>query len=322
MYMSKVKKFFDRLNPEKYEISKRDIEDIRISLMPKKITRTKDEIPTKDELKLILSYLSLRNRALFLFMLSSGVRIGAALQLKINDLHLEEYPPVADILPEYTKGKIGRTVFFTPEAKDALNAWLNIKDKYQKKRGKTFDVEKIVDVNYATIMTSWNRSLDRAKLGKRDTNTKLRMKKYHPHTLRKFFRTQMGQAGMPDIDVHALMGHKEYLSDSYDRPQELADSYIKYMNAVTIFEKDLETEMRDKLAKGEAEIKDLTKEKQETKMTLSIIAMNLEISNPHELVSDSLLMQINNAIAKMKSTLESNAEEIAYLKEIHGGGPP
>jgi hypothetical protein len=61
-------------------------------------------------------------------------------------------------------------------------------------------------------------------------------RKFHPHSLRKFFRTKLAGTGVPVDLVHAFMRHEGYL-DEYRRytKEELVRWYLKGMSAVTIF---------------------------------------------------------------------------------------
>lgn len=55
--------------------------------------RTQDAVPKNDELKRILLNMPQIGRALFLTLASSGMRIGEALTVEIDDVHLDEKPP-------------------------------------------------------------------------------------------------------------------------------------------------------------------------------------------------------------------------------------
>ena len=100
----------------------------RRGYMPKRVrAETRDKKPTKAMLKKILNYADLKSRAMILFLISSGARIGETLQLKKEDFDFEADPPKAHIRRDYTKGGVGeRTVFFSYEAKDAIKDWLAI----------------------------------------------------------------------------------------------------------------------------------------------------------------------------------------------------
>ena len=113
--------------------------------MPKRtIAETKDKAPTKQQLKNILNYLDIKGKALVLFLVSSGCKIGETLQLALKDIKLETDPPTAHIRGKTTKGGVGeRTVYFSYEARDSIKAWLQIKDAVTKKNGEHYDIERV-----------------------------------------------------------------------------------------------------------------------------------------------------------------------------------
>jgi len=235
----------------------------RRGFMPKRVrAETKDKKPTKAMLKKILNYASLITRALILFLISSGARIGETLQLKKEDFDLEADPPKVHIRREYTKGGVGeRTVFFSYEARDAIKDWLAIKDGLTK-RGNHGDYsgETVFPLNSNTARWMWNRACDKAGIGTKDNHTGRRI--YHLHSLRKFFRTKIGL----DLDiVSALMGHVEGLDKAYvrlDQDREIAEAYLEAMPNVSVYQvespevKSLEEEnqlLKDRLGKLESE---------------------------------------------------------------------
>jgi integrase len=220
----------------------------RRGFMPKRIrAETRDKKPTKAMLKKILNYSDLKARALFLYLVSSGSRIGETLQLKKEDLDLEADPPKAHIRREYTKGGVGeRTVFFSYEARDAIKDWLQIKDDLTKRGNHgDFSGETVFPLNPNTVRWMWNHACDKAGLGIKDKRTGRRV--YHIHSLRKYFRTKIGL----DLDiVSALMGHVEGLDKSYvrlDQDREIARAYKEAMPNVSVYE------MEDQELKQETE---------------------------------------------------------------------
>jgi integrase len=235
----------------------------RRGFMPKRVrAETRDKKPTKAMLKKILNYADLKARAMILFLLSSGARVGETLQLKKENFDLEADPPKVHIRREYTKGGVGeRTVFFSYEARDAIKDWLKIKDGLSK-RGNHGDFEGNVVFPLSPNSTRWmwNSAFDKAGLGIRDKRTGRRV--YHLHSLRKFFRTKIGL----DLDiVSALMGHVEGLDRSYvrlDQDREIAEAYLEAMPNVSVYGvqsseiKSLEeenAELKDRLVKLESE---------------------------------------------------------------------
>jgi len=194
---------------------------------------TRDKKPTIQQLKQILNYMDVKGRAMVLFLLSSGSRIGETLQLKTEDFNMHADPPRAFIRGEYTKGGVGqRIVYFSYEARDAIKDWLKIKGKTGKRDGSTHEDERVFSWGLFTARDMWNRAVAKAGIDIKDKRTGRRI--YHLHSLRKFFRTKIGL----DLDVtHALMGHVEYLDEAYLRQDQdnIAQAYLEVMSNVSVY---------------------------------------------------------------------------------------
>ena len=207
----------------------------RRGFLPKRaIAQTRDKCPSKTQLKKILNYLDIKGRALVLFLVSSGARIGETLQLNIDDFELDAEPPRVHINGDITKDGVGqRTVYFSYEARDAILDWLNIKNRMGKRDGTTYKGEKVFAFSGSTALSMWNRACDKAGLDIKDKRTKRRI--YHIHSLRKLFRTKIGL----ELDMtHALMGHTKYLDESYLRQEqgEIAQAYLEAMSNVSVYQ--------------------------------------------------------------------------------------
>ena len=232
-YVGAVKVF---LRDHDAEASEKDWRKLKKrGFMPKRVkAETQDKKPSKLELKRILNHLNIKGRSLVLFLTSSGARIGETLQLKVEDFNLDADPPKATIRSAYTKGGVGgRTVYFSYEARDTIKDWFAIKSKTNRRSGGTFDGDLMFPWNSCNARFMWNTACDKAGLGMKDPRTNRRI--YHFHSLRKFFRTNIGL----DLDfVHALMGHTEYLDESYlrlDEQGEIAQAYLSAMKNVSVY---------------------------------------------------------------------------------------
>src|SRR5208337_1688727 len=82
-----------------------------------------------DDVRALLSVIdgirSIRNRAMILMLLRTGMRIGELLALRVEDIDLKEQKV---FIYEAKKTGVGRVVYFSADAKDALVAWLKEKD--------------------------------------------------------------------------------------------------------------------------------------------------------------------------------------------------
>lgn len=224
---------------------------------------TRDKKPTIEQLKRILNYMDVKGRAIVLFLLSSGARIGETLQLKKDEFNLDSDPPSAFIRGEYTKGGVGqRTIYFSYEARDAIKDWLEIKANTGKRDGSSHEDDRVFSWGLFTARDMWNRAVAKAGIDFRDKRTGRRI--YHLHSLRKFFRTKIGL----DLDVtHALMGHVEYLDDAYVRQDqdEIAQAYLEAMPNVLVYSIE-NTELKRETMKLKEELQTLkTNEKSKDK---------------------------------------------------------
>ena len=213
---------------------------IRRRFLPPPRELTVDTAGKHEEWKRILSHMDIKGRSLFLFLLSSGARIGETLQLKVSDLDLDSDPPRAFIRATYTKGGHGgRIVFMSYEARDAIREWLSVKNKLLKRvspqySSQTWDVNLVWPISGSTAWRILNDALKKTGLDDRDFTTG--RFKIHLHSTRKFFRSNIG---LDDALVHALMGHEGYLDRSYLRtdPDRAAEEYKANMHRVMIFER-------------------------------------------------------------------------------------
>jgi len=85
------------------------------------------------------------------------------------------------------------------------------------------------------VFALWTNALKKSGLDERDETTKIYT--LHIHTLRKFARTQFGEALKSDDIAEALIGHKEGMSKIYERYslEQLGRFYKQAEHAVTIY---------------------------------------------------------------------------------------
>ena len=78
-----------------------------------------------DVKKLVSAIDNIRDRALILLSLRTGIRIGELLNVKVQDLNIREQKL---IIHRGAKNGLGRVVYFSEDAKRALKSWLRKKD--------------------------------------------------------------------------------------------------------------------------------------------------------------------------------------------------
>lgn len=214
---------------------------------------TYEDIPTNEEIKRICEYMPVHGKALTLMLASSGMRVGETTKLKIEDIDFNHEPAKIRIRGAIAKTGKKRIAFISPEAKEAVEEWLNFRAQYlTQAKGRTSKVKRGSREKFAGLLFPftpanfnmiWNSTLKKAKLAKFDAKTKrIQMR---PHNLRKYFRLRVGRFGRDEAE--ALMGHQEGLNKVYARfegesgEQRLADIYKKAIPELSIYERTVKT---------------------------------------------------------------------------------
>jgi integrase len=232
-----------------FELNGVKIDWAKIEMPTSSETVEDDRIPTKEELRKLLSHTSsARDRFVICCSTSSGLRLGTLVTLKMGDVDMS-YPDVARIQVERKKGRKFTTkrspgsgklycTFITPEAKKALQIYISERENNGEKI--TSESPLITDYTFKghflkidAVERVWGRLLQRAGLGQKSN----RCFKLHFHVLRKYFRSNC-------INVDASyrerwMGHQgKYLDMSYFKAEENLhlNEYRKTISHLTIAE--------------------------------------------------------------------------------------
>lgn len=216
--------------------------------LPKGREIVEDRIPTRDELKMLLARANLRMKAIIEIAVSSGMRIGNILNLKVGDLDLDSDPKIGIIRvrPELSKNRVGYYALITPEAKQILKQYLSTRgdlspDSWLFPSWK--DPSK--PMTYKAFQLAWSRLLK--KVGLNVKSRKGGFYQLHVHVLRKYFRTML-EGYLTKSQIERLMGHlkTEYLDGSYFKPpdQELITAYKKAMHRLMILKDTASEEER------------------------------------------------------------------------------
>jgi site-specific recombinase XerD len=149
-------------------------------------------IAPEDLEKLLLVLDDIRDRAMILLLLRTGMRIGELLELQVADIDLPEQKIMIYI---GEKNYQGRVVFFSDDAREALLAWLAIRNP--EKRYLFYG-----RCGPLTYVSAWYRITNCFK------KAGLSQKPYSPHCLRHTFATEVLNAGMRLEVVQQLLGHQ------------------------------------------------------------------------------------------------------------------
>ncbi len=133
-----------------------------------------------------------RDRAMFLMLLRTGMRIGELLDLKIPEVNLEEKKV---IIYEAQKTRVGRVVYFSDDAKKALGFWLKARDP---KKEFVFYGQGRNRLGYTGAQLRFGKYIEAASLS---------AKGYTIHCLRHTFASELLNAGMRLECLQALLGH-------------------------------------------------------------------------------------------------------------------
>jgi integrase/recombinase XerD len=165
---------------------------------------------------------SLRDRALVLVLLRTGMRIGELLNTRLADVHLNERK--IDIY-EGEKNRLGRVVYLSEDAVGALKQWLAIRDPRQ--------VFLFYAAGHPTMSYSKARSLFVAYLQRAGLGDK----GYTLHALRHTFATELLNAGMRVECLQPLLGHSSL--DVTRRYARLSDKTreAEYFRAMALIER-------------------------------------------------------------------------------------
>jgi len=146
-----------------------------------------------EDIKILLSVVNhIRNRAMILLLLRTGMRIGELLDLRIVDINLSE-KKVLIITGE--KNSRGRVAYLSEDAEEALKAWLGIRNS---KKEMLFYACNRSTMSYAAARKMFKQHLTKAGLS---------FKGYTLHQLRHTFASEMLNAGLRLEVLQQLMGH-------------------------------------------------------------------------------------------------------------------
>jgi len=147
-----------------------------------------------DVRKLLLVIDDIRDRALILLLLRTGMRIGEALGLRLNDLDIRGRKIH---LFEGEKNSMGRVVYLSDDALFAIKLWLSRRDK-----SKEF-------VFYGRGNTHLCYSTGRSRFVNYLKKAGLEQKGYTVHCLRHTFASELLNAGMRLECLQQLLGHQD-----------------------------------------------------------------------------------------------------------------
>lgn len=260
---------------------------------------SEEKVPNKEQLRSIMTHLPVQGKALYLTLLSSGMRIGEALQLKLSDIDLTSDPVAVHIRAEYTKTGEKRLTFISQEAKEAIQEWLKVRSKYIEAasgkshiHAKNVEDQRLFPFSDYNARYMWAIALKKTGNGQADPRTKRMLMR--PHVLRKYFRSALGASSIDMTET--LMGHHDYLTDVYrrypDPEKTLAEFYRQNEHLLSIFSDT------SKVVQKQSELEERNKQLQQ--IINGLVAENLELKQK--------MVKVENKMAEIEKMLKELAE--------------
>jgi integrase/recombinase XerD len=180
---------FVRFLIEKKAVS-HELLERRIKLkLPDRLPRAIDP----GDLKQLLSVIdNIRDRALLLLLLRTGMRIGELLHTKVHDVDLNNR---RILIYQAQKTGVGRVVYYSKDAKEALLSWLQVRNTFKEN---LFYGQGHGSLCYEAARSMFNKYLEKAGL---------LYSGYTLHCLRHTFATDLLNARMPLECLRVLLGH-------------------------------------------------------------------------------------------------------------------
>lgn len=200
---------------------------VEAELLVRKIRlRLPDPLPkamNPDHVNKLLSIVDdVRDRAMILVLLRTGMRIGELLDTRVNDVNLEERKIA---IWQAEKNLVGRVVCISDDAASALKVWLRKRDP---NKGLLFYGQGRSSLTYQGARAVFVRYLKKAALNH---------KGYTLHCLRHTFASEVLNAGMRLEAVQVLLGHSN--AEVTRRYARLTDKTreAEYFRAMSIIER-------------------------------------------------------------------------------------
>lgn len=206
-------------------------------LMERKIRlKLPDQLPRAidpQDLTRLLSVIdNIRDRALILVLLRTGMRISELLNTKLDDVDISQQKILIYLSD---KTSVGRVVYYSEDAQQALLAWLKIRDS-SKERLFYGQGKKSQSLCYGAARMMFIRYLNKAGLQYSD---------YTLHCLRHTFATDLLNARMPLECLRVLLGHTNLeVTRRYARLSDKTreDEYFRAMQSIVKGDRDADDE--------------------------------------------------------------------------------
>jgi integrase len=296
------------------EIDDKRLKDAR-RLKPKGGRRTNLEYADRQMLSEILCHTDVRSRAFLLFLISSGCRLGEAMNIKWSDITFPDrtkYPEKpASVFIRTSKTGFSRTTYITHECEAALIEWRKVTGDFQKRstrlsanlnNPKKEDTGKVFPFAKTGIYEMWNKVLSDSEHYHKDNVTgRVRL---NIHRLRNYFAVQVSSAAGNQMS-EVLLGHVDSYQGAYSgRPEsEMEAAYLKAEPLLTVQGAGL----RQNAQEAEIEILRSNMAKMQEQLQ-SLLKMQTVVESFPEGINE---IQIENHVIRRRTAAEKASTEPA-----------
>ena len=214
---------------------------------------TYNDLPDRKTIKRALRISTPVMKATTLFMLSSGCARRETLNLTIGDFikatgdyHTKE--EINEVIKVLKRKKVVPTfklkrqktnkyyyTFCSPEAVKEIIRYLNTRSDLDTS-------DKLFDIHPESLSRCFIKINNQLKLGKCGTYNR-----YRSHVLRELHASNLKNSGMLIEDINSLQGKRRNITDEsyfFENPEVLKEKYIKHLNAVTVYDKNMVKEVK------------------------------------------------------------------------------
>jgi integrase len=218
-------------------------------------TRAPADALTPGMILKLLEHLDTRGRAILYVLVSSGLRLGEVLSLRLDDLDLGSRP--ARFRIRDAEGRVSRVAFISREAAGATRVYLIVRDRFlasARSRGGTGRADLLFPMGTRTFEQVWALALSKARLERFDPVTGRRT--LPPGATRRFFAARMGTV-LPAPLVRELMGGAGRFASPHRRftDGELEEAYLEGEPHITLHR----SRRKESLGKKVAELEGLVR---------------------------------------------------------------
>lgn len=241
-----------------YKINDVILNDTKISkFLPEQKRSGRDRAYTYEEISKLLEMSDERMKVIILLLTSSGIRLGALPLLKLHNLEDTKLTVYENHREEYFS-------FITPECKQAIDSYLDMRSRYGEKLAddsflirEQFDIRdhfaasKSKQITHKSIQWKLITLAERCGIRKREYAgdrkiSTIRHDVMIAHGFRKFFTTRLVKARVNPEVREMLLGHKIGLASCYYKPTE-DEMFAEYEKAIDLLTINEENRLRKKV---------------------------------------------------------------------------